>query len=812
MTRSISIVESHGTRTIAASEFPISLGGPEATVELEGVGCSGTVAWLGLSESDLFVQAADAGQPISCNGSPVATSQWLHDGDVVRIGHSEIAVAIDGDIVRITVEHRAEENITEPPQLIRAETVASPGEGIPPTTIKPADFRPRRIAERPGPRRRLRPKALLLWTALLVVGGVAWLLFTTRSVAVLIEPEPDHIAFQGGLFAFEVGGRFVMRPGSYTLVAEKQGYRRLQTPVQITDETNQSLRFELEKLAGSVSIDTGEVRGASVRVDGRPVGQSPLQPLALAAGEHRLQVSAERYADFETTIAVEGAGVDQRVEVELVPLWAEITFRSRPSGASVEVEGRTVGKTPLTAELLEGRHRFVLRAQGFKPYFGSVEVEAERPRTLPVAELKPSDGKLVLLSEPAGATVTIDGTYRGQTPLELFLAPGRAHELTLNKSGHEPASRQVSLGSGESSRLVIELSAQLGEVRIEVEPADAELLVDGVVQPAADGTLRLVAVPHRIEIRREGYEPHTATITPRPGFPQALRVTLKTAEQLKAEKMPRVIRSPQGHEMVLIEGGRMRMGASRREPGRRANETLRNVELKRPFYLSTKEVSNREFREFQSQHLSGSIGGFNLEIDHHPVVRVSWEQAALYCNWLSKRASLPPVYEQVGDRVVAVKPLATGYRLPTEAEWAWAARYADGQNAVKYPWGDRLPVPPDAGNFADESASALLSGAIEGYNDGYPVTAPVDSFEPNALGLFNMGGNVAEWVHDLYGVYSPEPGNVEVDPLGAEDGELHVIRGSGWMDASVSELRLTYRDYGKDRRPDVGFRIARYAE
>jgi formylglycine-generating enzyme required for sulfatase activity len=235
------------------------------------------------------------------------------------------------------------------------------------------------------------------------------------------------------------------------------------------------------------------------------------------------------------------------------------------------------------------------------------------------------------------------------------------------------------------------------------------------------------------------------------------------------------------------------------------------VELTRKFYIATLEVSNREFREFKPQHLSGAVDEHNLEYDHHPAVRVTWEEAALYCNWLSRKDSLPPAYEIRGSRVVAVRPPTTGYRLPTEAEWAWVARFGEDGRPMKYPWGDALPVKPDSGNYADQSAHEMLEHSIAGYVDGHPTTAPVESYSPNSRGISNLGGNVAEWMHDIYTIYGPSEGPAR-DPVGPEDGEFHVIRGSSWMDSSVSELRLTYRDYGTKPRPDVGFRIARYAE
>jgi formylglycine-generating enzyme required for sulfatase activity len=301
-------------------------------------------------------------------------------------------------------------------------------------------------------------------------------------------------------------------------------------------------------------------------------------------------------------------------------------------------------------------------------------------------------------------------------------------------------------------------------------------------------------------------------VTPRPGFPQTVAVALESLQQAQEQKTPRVARSPEGHELRLFEGSRIKMGASRREPGRRANEPLRDVELGRRFYVATREVSNAQFRRFEAGHSSGRVGSESLDLDDQPVVRVSWQQAAAYCNWLSGREGLPKAYVEREGRLAAAVPLGTGYRLPTEAEWERVARYAAGGAALKYPWGPALPVPPLAGNYADAKARGLVAQVLDGYDDGFAATAPVQSFAPNALGLLNLGGNVAEWAHDLYAITPSVEGQLVRDPVGPAEGEYHVIRGASWMSATVTELRLSYRDYGKDPRPDVGFRVARYAE
>ena len=260
-------------------------------------------------------------------------------------------------------------------------------------------------------------------------------------------------------------------------------------------------------------------------------------------------------------------------------------------------------------------------------------------------------------------------------------------------------------------------------------------------------------------------------------------------------------------KFVLVDGGTFKMGTD--QPVEKHEAPTHPVSLN-SFYIAKTEVTFEEYDKFCAATKRDTAPSGAWGRGKQPVFMVSWRDAVAYCNWLSGEEGLTPAYENRGGKLAPVTPITNGYRLPTEAEWEWIARGADGVPR-KYPWGDTLPVPPGAGNFADRNAQPLVPTFLADLDDGHAATAPVGSYAPNPAGFFDLGGNVAEWTHDVYTV-QPATTATTVDPVALGDGSLRVMRGSSWRHSTVTELRVAFRDYGDGRRNDLGFRIARYAQ
>ena len=830
MSVELTLREPLGERLLAAGDFPLSVGGTGAVVVVPAP-VPGALAWIGLQEGQLFVQPAHDEAPVLHNGARIAGSTWLRGGDVLDVGGGRLKLRfVDGSRILEVVAGGAD-NVTAPPVIADAASIAGAGarEDEP---IEPVGFR-RQVPGTTVEARRFPWRRASVIAGLAALAGIAAIVFSSTPVQVEISPQPDSVRFEGGWPGLRLGTGHLLRPGRYTLVARREGYEELRVPVAIGRERGQRIQHRLVALPGRLRIEL-PVPG-ELSIDGRPAGRVPGE-FSLPAGKHALLIDTERYLDYAAEVQIEGLGRQQVLAPQLTPGWSVVSVTTEPAGAELRTGDRMLGRTPLEFELMAGTHRLELRLAGFKTWTSDVQVKANEPLAVGPVRLGLPDGRLEVRSAPAGASVTIAGAYRGRTPLAIDVRPEITQGLVVSRDGYESASREVTVAAGGRERVEVTLTPILGEVTVRATPPDAQLLVDGAPRGEANQTLRLPATRHEIEIRKAGYAPYRTTVTPRPGLPQNVEVTLlegvvaATAATAAASPasaagssstgageststvvaLTPTIRTRAGQELRLVPAGSYTMGSARREAGRRANESQRAVELKRRFYLATREVTNAEFRQFRPSHRSGFILQTTLELDGQPVVNVSWQDAAAYCNWLSEQEGLAPAYVQKGGKLVPVEPIPNGYRLPTEAEWEWAARGAS-PTLRKYPWGDSLPVPANAGNYADRTAQPLVPSFLADYDDGRAATAPVGSFAPDAAGFHDLGGNVAEWTHDLYTVQPPSSAIV-VDPAATGEGALRVIRGSSWKHSAVTELRLAYRDYGDGKRNDLGFRIARYAQ
>ena len=779
-----------GERKLLPTELPLTVGGPGAAVVIPGCRPGEVRARVDVVEGQLAVTPERGAGSDALDG--VAVQLEERDGRAT-----------------IVVRHGGVANVTRPPQATGHAGDAAAGERLP---IAIVDYQPRTVKDVPEPAMRRVGRRGIVYASIAVIGIVLLYLFTATPVRVSSTPEADFddVNFAGTALDFGFGGRYLVPPGNYELRIEADGYAPASQPVIVGSLSGQSIVVALRRLPGRIAFDTGGV-AATLAVDGRTVGKLPGE-YELPAGTRELSVTAPHFAEERLRFEVAGGGEKQAVKVTLTPNFARVTVTSVPSGATVWADDRELGTTPLETELDAGRYTLALVHPEFRRFESPLTVVAGQPVTIGPVELGMPDGRLVVASRPAGADVSIGGRYRGRTPLTVSVPPGMPQDVLLTLAGHAPATQTVAVESRAERRLSVELRAILGEVRVKGEPADAVLFVDGASRGPANQTLSLPAAPHVLEVRKSGLEPFRATVTPQEGRTQVIEFALKTASEARVAGLAPQQATSLGQALVLVKGGRYTMGSARREPGRRSNETERQVELRRPFYISRFQVTNREFREFRAQHLSGVFKDESLDLERQPVVRVTWQDAAAFCNWLSERDKLPPAYVRRGERFELVEPVTTGYRLPTEAEWEFAARFDGSRAARKYPWGNDLPVPAKSGNWGDNTAIYLTPVTISGYDDGYRASAPVGSFPSNVLGLHDMGGNVLEWTTDRYSIYVVGPDYQSTDPAGPKSGDNYVIRGAGWLTGKVPELRLAARESGSAARPDVGFRIARYAE
>jgi formylglycine-generating enzyme required for sulfatase activity len=806
----IRVREPAGERTFGST---ITIGGEGADIVVPGPS-AGPALRLEWRDRQWFAQP-EPGAAIRLNGRVLGAARDLRRGDVLTVGEAQIVTTdLTRTLLKVEVRHLVGNATIAPVGLVTSIGADAGDEDIEIRIVPPA-LSPRVGVTEPAaaPRVPLAERTRNYWpaaaVALVALAFFLFLIFSFEAVPLEVTPRDARISTPGTLLSTRFNDRLYLLPGEHVVRAEREGYESAQVSVRVGEPPNQPARLRLAKLPGQLAIDTGGV-AVSVIVDGVEIGQTP-GDIQVPAGRHTITLRAPKYLDYVTTMDIEGAGVRQELKAQLQPSWGTLKVAVDPPGATVSVDDAERGVAPLSIDMPSGVHRVKVSAPGLKTWESSVVVKAGETLSIGPITLGQPDARLTIRSRPSGAEVSVGGTFRGRTPLVVDLPAGIAYDVVATLPGHTDWRGSVFAEAGKQITHNIQLEPILARVTVQGEPAEAELFIDDEPRGQTPQTLDLTTVEHKIEVRKAGYLPFVGSVTPASGLERTLEYRLTPSDRGRAlEVTAPTITTHTGYVLRLVPGGTFKMGSERREQGRRPNEGLRTVILKRPFYIGVREVTNKEFRQFRSGHASGFLDRRTIDLDDHPVSNVTWEDAAAFCNWLSEREGLPPAYEQSGKTFVLKRPVTTGYRLPTEAEWEYAARFVAPGQFRRFAWGDALPVPSNIGNIAGVEAENVLEATLEGYKDEYVVVAPAGKFRPTPLGLHDMSGNVSEWVNDYYLSYV-DPATV-TDPLGPEQAGRHVIRGANWKTASVAELRLAWRDSADAASQTIGFRMARYAE
>jgi formylglycine-generating enzyme required for sulfatase activity len=265
-------------------------------------------------------------------------------------------------------------------------------------------------------------------------------------------------------------------------------------------------------------------------------------------------------------------------------------------------------------------------------------------------------------------------------------------------------------------------------------------------------------------------------------------------------------------EMVRVEGGTFTMGCTAEQTGCDAREKPTHSVTLSSFSIGKYEITQAQWKLVMTgvagtaaanageiySWKTGNCGNVPCD-DQRPAENLDWFEAVTFCNELSKKAGLEAAYTITGTSKTIDLTGKKGYRLPTEAEWEYAARGCKGDGS--------------AGNAVCENL--LYSGSSDANEVGWhsvnssSTTHPVGQKNPNALGIYDMSGNVWEWVYDWYVAYSA---TAVTNPTGpTTPGSNRVLRSGGWNAVAVEWLRVATRHpwaAPSNRSNALGFRVA----
>ncbi len=257
--------------------------------------------------------------------------------------------------------------------------------------------------------------------------------------------------------------------------------------------------------------------GANVYLDGSFKGTSPISINNIQPGSHQLKFTMQGYQDLEQTVyfsSGENKTVNAQLSPIIIPVFSKLTVNSQPSGANIYLDGSFKGTTPLSINNMQsGSHTLKLTMQGYQDSEQNVYLSSGENKTVNVflsPVIVPIFSKLTVNSQPSGANIYLDGSFKGTTPMTIGnLKPG-TYNLKLTLDGYQDSSQTVSLNLADTVSVVLQPKIVVlnGTVKLSLNPKTANVSVDGVYYPSINGEVTVSLAPgsHSVKVSNTGYE------------------------------------------------------------------------------------------------------------------------------------------------------------------------------------------------------------------------------------------------------------------------------------------------------------------
>ncbi|MBQ6729583.1 MAG: SUMF1/EgtB/PvdO family nonheme iron enzyme [Bacteroidales bacterium] len=490
-------------------------------------------------------------------------------------------------------------------------------------------------------------------------------------------------------------------------------------------------------------------------------------------GNYTYRVQAPNYHPDAGRVTVDDPNNKKIVTVNLRPNFGWVEVRGgNAEGAMVYVDNAYVGKAPCKSEALKsGEHTVKIIREMYAPYTERVTVSDNETTTL--SPKLAADFARVTLTVDADAEIWVNDEKKGNRTWTGNLASG-SYRIECRMDSHESSVTIKDITNTMDGQIITLVAPRpiYGSLNVESTPDFAKIYIDG--QPMGETPnfiAQMIIGSHELKLTKEGYDDYIETITLAKGERKQVKAVLNKIEVQQPIATTTSTSEDQtftvngvSFTMKLVEGGTFQMGATSEQGSDAYNseKPVHSVTLSN-YYLGETEVT---------QALWNAVMGSNpsyFEGDALPVEQVAWNDCQEFIRKLNQKTG-------------------KNFRLPTEAEWEYAARGGKKSNGYKY-------------------AGSNDIGSVAWYtNNSDSKTHPVKGKSPNELGLYDMSGNVWEWCSDWYGSYSS---GSQTNPQGLSSGSNRVLRGGGW-DYFARICRVSHRYcYDPDiRNRHYGFRLA----